>query len=276
MRLVMCQLVLVVCLFIGIQEVSSLLLENDCGTTKDNMIHPMIDGSDAGIFAHPWMVSVMVMNKSQCGGSLITSRFVLTAAHCISKDFMNVRLGEYDIQHPMPICDNYVCKPRAFNVDVDMKIVHSDARNDIGLLRMNKSVIFSDYVRPICLLVDAPVGRVPAFNVTGWGRNSNGEQQHRLQIAHLYEFPKERCRNFNQVLDASYICAGSSHDDSCEGDSGGPLSAIRRYGGRRRVFQYGVVSAGIRSCKGLAVYTNVTHFTDWILGVIQNNAYAFA
>ncbi|XP_043644989.1 serine protease grass [Drosophila teissieri] len=272
--LVMCQLVLVVCLFIGIQKGSSLLLEDDCGTTRDNGIHPLIDGKDADIFAHPWMVRVMILNTPQCGGSLITSRFVLTSAHCISRDYMSVRLGEYDIQHPRPICDNYGCKPRAFNVDVDMKIVHSDERYDIGLLRMNTSVTFSDYVRPICILVDAPVGPAPLFNVTGWGRNSNGEPQHRLQIATLIELPKERCRKLGKVLDESYICAGSDHSDSCEGDSGGPLSAIRRFAGQKRVFQFGVVSAGLPSCRGLAVYTNVTHFRSWILSAIQEYAYA--
>nr|XP_039148425.1 serine protease 7 isoform X3 [Drosophila simulans] len=84
------------------------------------------------------MVSVMISRKAECGGSLITARYVLTAAHCISPKYMNVRLGEYDTRHPMSDCNDSGCRPRAYNVDVDKKIVHSNLEYDIGLLRMQR------------------------------------------------------------------------------------------------------------------------------------------
>lgn len=93
-----------------------------------------------------------------------------------------------------------------------------------------------------------------------------------LQTATLQQLPQWSCERPGRPLDISYICAGSYISDSCKGDSGGPLSAIRTFEGQGRVFQFGVASQGLRLCSGLGTYTNVTHFTDWILDVIQNHS----
>ncbi|XP_017072723.1 serine protease grass [Drosophila eugracilis] len=258
---------LVACILVATEDASGRLLDNNCATIDPNPIYVKIDGGkDADIFSNPWMVRVMVNCTAICGGSLITSRFVLTAGHCVSTSHMQVRLGEFDTRYPS--------KERAFTLDVDKKIVHRNYRknsHDIGLLRLIQTVMFSDYMRPICILIDEPIGPYSIFNVTGWGKNSRGETPATLQIATLSQTDRYKCiRKFQLEDNMDWICAGSETSDACEGDSGGPLSALRIYQGQRKIFQFGVISGGLGTCNGLGFYANVAYFNNWIAGVIQN------
>ena len=65
------------------------------------------------------------------------------------------------------------------------------------------------------------------------------------------------------------ICAGGENaEDSCDGDSGGPLIKPGEVNSRPRYVQFGIVSFGPRSCgiRGFpAVYTRISFYMDWIL-----------
>ena len=61
------------------------------------------------------------------------------------------------------------------------------------------------------------------------------------------------------------ICAGGGKEDSCAGDSGGPLMA--RNIQTQRWYMAGIVSFGPYPCareNKPAVYTNVSSYVDWI------------
>jgi secreted trypsin-like serine protease len=91
--------------------------------------------------------------------------------------------------------------------------------------------------------------------------------------------PQEQCASVYSRSSASYrrpiriassqICAGGVNaQDSCGGDSGGPLIFKGEVNLRPRFVQYGIVSFGPRSCgiKGIpGVYTKVAFYVDWIL-----------
>nr|XP_044250895.1 serine protease grass-like [Drosophila takahashii] len=148
---------------------------------------------------------------------------------------------------------------------------------DIALLRMTHSVQFTDYIRPICLLINEPVvGHFNDFKVTGWGQtdwrdSSNGSRI--LQTATVIHRNRSECSELIGInLDAYEICAGNSTSDSCKGDGGSPLSAELKYGPTSRVFQFGIVSYGTTFCQGPSVYTNVTHQMNWIKDTILENS----
>jgi secreted trypsin-like serine protease len=53
---------------------------------KVNNVHgQLIDGQEAEIGQFPWQVMLLLNLVFQCGGSLISDRWVLTAAHCVEE-----------------------------------------------------------------------------------------------------------------------------------------------------------------------------------------------
>ncbi|XP_037714133.1 serine protease grass-like [Drosophila subpulchrella] len=271
MKIVLAGIVVAACLFLEASEGSASLLEENCGTTKRPLrFRRVVGGLYAKRFANPWMVMVFSGKLFRCSGSLITSRFVLTAANCPNVfPVTKVRLGVFD----MDIREN------TYEVNIDRSISHpqfslSKYKYDIALLRMAQEVSFSDYIRPICLLVNQKVQLTnPNFKLTGWGYTNDGEVSRILLTTNLQIADLSYCnQKFGHLVDQSHICAGSSKSDACEGDGGSPLSAKLNYGGAIRVFQFGIVSYGSKSCDDYGVYTNVTHYMDWIKDTIHANS----
>ncbi|XP_075687740.1 serine protease 33-like [Rhinoderma darwinii] len=247
----------------------------------------IVGGTDALDGEWPWQVALLYYKQNawylHCGGSLIASQWVLTAAHCFDSDSYignyNVQLGSYKLQVINSNEASYGLSSVVINYLYTGKAA---SRGDIALLRLSSPVNYTKYIMPICLpaaSVTFPCGM--ECWVTGWGSIYSGVNlpfPMTLQKVKLPLIDYKTCNSMYHVnsLTSSFvtlvydtmICAGygKGMKDSCQGDSGGPL--VCKVNGAW--YQPGIVSWG----EGCAlpnrpgVYTLVTAYQSWIRSYI--------
>lgn len=152
-------------------------------------------GTEASLGQFPYMVSLRAFrNESSrhvCGGSLITDRFVLTAAHCIVAEWLSpskfqIVVGAhrnytendgiaYAVQTLIPHEQFYAIEsPEIFQV-----------QHDIGLVETTKEIQFNDLVAPIALH-DSFIATGESVFTMGWGRTN-------VSLINLFGKNKRKC-----------------------------------------------------------------------------------
>tara|TARA_Y100000589_G_scaffold226972_1_gene214471 strand:- start:1949 stop:2761 length:813 start_codon:yes stop_codon:yes gene_type:complete len=249
-----------------------------------SLFNRIVGGTDADEGEYPFMVAILGKGKPAksgqfCGGSLLKSKWVLTAAHCVTKwpgvvvnpKRIEVFIGGYRLSDES--------KGRRVSV-VDI-ITHENydddsLDNDIALLKLADEVTEYPF---ITLAGTQHNSEGTDSTVIGWGNLRSTEEggfetPEVLQEVNVPLVSQEECEaGLNEVVPPYYdisltnnmICAGfpQGGKDACQGDSGGPMGIKDRSG---NFIQNGIVSWGIGCARPQAfgVYTRVSNYRDWV------------
>ncbi|XP_050086005.1 uncharacterized protein LOC126571499 isoform X2 [Anopheles aquasalis] len=252
---------------------------DDCGQ-QEYSSGRIVGGIEAPTGQWPWMAAIFLHGTKRtefwCGGSLIGTKYILTAAHCTrdsrqrpfaARQF-TVRLGDIDLS-----TDGEPSAPVTYKVTevrAHPRFSRVGFYNDIALLVLDKPVRKSKYVIPVCL----PGANLPSkerlagrrATVVGWGTTYyGGKESTKQQQATLPVWRNEDCnRAYFQPITDNFVCAGFSEGgvDACQGDSGGPLMMLVE----ARWTQVGVVSFGNKCGEPgyPGVYTRISEYMEWI------------
>ncbi|KAL7731985.1 hypothetical protein ACLKA6_015749 [Drosophila palustris] len=239
--------------------------------------------------AYPWMAALGYNDASNpnslkflCAGSLISSQFVVTSAHCINSMLILVRLGAHDLSKTTELgAIDYRIKRSVVHEQYDLASI----ANDIALIELNGVAPSNGDIRPICLPEGSRFQREDEFVgmnpfVAGYGATRHqGDTSNVLRDAQVPIVSRQSCeQNYKSVFQFvqfsdKLICAGSSTVDACQGDSGGPLMMPQLDGGIYRYHLLGVVSFGYECARpGFpGVYTRVNSYLNWIQQILRGS-----
>ncbi|CBY13694.1 unnamed protein product [Oikopleura dioica] len=214
---------------------------------------------------YPWLVSIRTQGGFHfCGGSLLNSRWVLTAAHCEVGTTDQLVLGTINRKRSFGDILRSVLLTKRHPKATQTR--YNTWTFDFELVKMDSAVSFSDEVRPICIPQPSQTLVGKNCKVAGWGRvRKNPVEYHeKLQEAQLRINANNQCGGYSAILDSSSLCVGyGGRASACNGDSGGPLICEDDQG---RAIVAGVASWASSDCRigAPSGYANVAVVHSWI------------
>ena len=212
-------------------------------------------------------------NMEYCGGTLVDSLHVVTAAHCV---FGEKPTKFYVLTGTQSLASGGV-RHKLASIKIHPNYNDTTTDYDIAVITLQapatKIAFYSQLITSAQEARFAKVGTITY--VAGWGSTikTGGGYPTALMQVNVPLVSRTDCNDANSYdgeITQRMICAGltAGGKDSCDGDSGGPL-VVKDSLGRWRL-QAGIVSWGDGCAKPnlFGVYSRLAVLSEWANGVI--------
>ncbi|XP_059472963.1 transmembrane protease serine 9-like [Neocloeon triangulifer] len=229
----------------------------------------IVGGSSASLGQFPWQAFLGIESSYLCGASLITTMWVLSAAHCHGSYYV-VTLGSISRSTP---------SSGAVSLNTAISYVHegyddNNLNNDIMLIRLPSNVTLTDTIRTVSL----PPNTAGSFagelaTISGFGKTSDAAgPSATLNFVDMTILNNTQSAvYYGDYIIGTTICAQQPTKSTCQGDSGGPLVLKNSDG---VWMQIGIVSFGSSSgCLAApSCFSRVSSYIDWISQKISSDS----
>ncbi|XP_075158148.1 trypsin-like [Haematobia irritans] len=258
-------------------EANTLPLNSTLEETSPSMGAKIVGGSTISINDANYQASLRLVSREKsrgfgyghvCGGSIITQRIILTAAHCLinanTDPITDRSAGEFRVV--VGSANLYKKDANTLEYNVQELAKHNgfsteNLYNDIALIFVNGYIPWNWPTAKAINLNAVAVAENTPCTISGWGKTETSQIPSTLLGATVPIVSYPLCESSYGKIPETMICAGymaTGGIDACQGDSGGPMVCNGKQVG---VVSWGV-GCGLRNNPG--VYTNVSSFIDWI------------
>ncbi|XP_033149317.1 trypsin beta-like [Drosophila busckii] len=233
----------------------------------------VVGGQRIDVEQQPHMVNIRRRGEFRCGGSLVTPRCVLTAAHCLVNGAAE-NPSDYVVRGGVTYLRDMRNARVVSKILLPAKYNPLTLDNDVALLQL-QNPLQAPEVAPISLAREAP--RPGSYvRVSGWGLTHEQSTQlpNQLRSVQVQVLSQHGCQRlyagYRNITQSMYCASVPGIKDACDADSGGP--AVNAAGQLVGVVSWGKANLCARP-ESPGVYTSVAHLYEWIANNMDKYCY---